>query len=156
MQGEQPKVHPEVIGLNGGKKQFWLRINRKMVENYYCAYGPEKTCEYFKMSLDTLQRFFDRKANDARLNKLSENDRYVLRMAMESTRALRSEVNRDLGEASKRIVALEEFQFEAMPVIQLVRSLAITTMGKIRGKVEPPALPDLPLELDDFVEKSEE
>ncbi len=34
-----PEIHPGVIGLNGGAKQFWLRINRRVVLSYYQQNG---------------------------------------------------------------------------------------------------------------------
>ena len=41
------EVHPAIIGLKGGKKQHWLRINRQIVLDYYHEHGPEKTMQRF-------------------------------------------------------------------------------------------------------------
>lgn len=148
-------VHPEVAGLKGGRKQHWLRVNRKLVENHYSMHGPEATCEYFNMSLDTLGRFFERKDDEIRrLNQLSENDRYVLRMAMDRVRALEHENNERFDEVEKRLDVIDEFHAEALPVIEVVRNLVLLTKDRIQSKVNLPTLPEHPIELNNFGGKS--
>lgn len=109
------EVHPEVIGLNGGAKQFWLRHHRKEVENYYHAYGPDATLVRFNMKQDTLQRFFERASEDIRLLKLSESDRWVLRVCKAGQREL-----------ERRVSDLEIWRSEIEPVIQVGRGIIAT------------------------------
>ena len=69
------KIHPEVIGLNGGKKQFWLRTHRAEVDEYLFKHGPDATLVYFNMNQDTLMRFIGRRTDDIKINKLFTNSK---------------------------------------------------------------------------------
>lgn len=125
-------MRTEVIGLNGGSKQFWLRMHRKDVEQFYYANGPEATMAEFNIYPDTLERFLARKGREERsIQRLSDSDRYVLRMAMES--------NRDL---KRRLADLEVWREEVEPVIQVTQALInAATRGIVKGKVANVALP---------------
>lgn len=113
-------VYPEVKGLTGGVKQLWLRTHRAEVEAYYQQYGPDATLKRFNMRQDTLKRFFERRGHDIRVTKLSENDRYVLRVAMEGQRELK-----------RRVSALEEWQSEVEPIITIGRGI-VSTLGQVQ------------------------
>jgi hypothetical protein len=137
-------VRKELEGLNGGAKQLRLRQNRGEVEAYFFKHGHEATCREFNLRSLTLERFFARKGYDARAKKLSESDRFVLRIAMEGDRELK-----------RRISRLEEWQVEVQPVIEVGKALIGATMAGIQiqsGKT--PLLKD-PLQLANFGEKSE-
>lgn len=137
-------MRKELEGLTGGLKQLWLRGNRGEVEAFFFKNGHEATCKEFNLRSLTLERFFARKGYDERAKKLSENDRYVLRIAMEGERELK-----------RRISRLEEWQVEVQPVIEVGKALIGATMAGIQipsGKT--PLLKD-PLQLADFGEKSE-
>ena len=136
-------MRSELAGLNGGSKQFWLRVHRKEVEAYYFLHGPEATMLEFNMKPDTLEAFLKRKSSDDRINKLSESDRWVLKMAKE-----------DVREVRRRVADLESWRVEVEPVIAVGRALLDSTMEKIRVKVEHPALLNDPLRLANFGEKS--
>lgn len=132
------EVHPGVKGLRGGNKQMWLRTNRGEVEQYYHQNGPDATLKRFNMREDTLKRFFARRGDEIRITKLSENDRYVMRVAMEGIR-----------EVKRRVSDLEEWKAEIEPIIQVGRGI-ISTLGsgyiqsqKIQGKKDPLSLADL-------------
>ena len=116
------EVHPGVAGLSGGKKQFWLRCNRKEVENFYGAFGPDDTLIRFNLKQDTLQRFFERQVRDLRLNKLSEADRWVMRVCNEGIR-----------ECKRRLADLEDWQAKVEPVIQVGQGI-IATLNQLQSE----------------------
>ncbi len=124
-------MRQELKNLNGGSKQFWLRIHRKDVERYYFQYGPESTMAEFNMGQHTLERFLNRRGDYERIEKLSEADRWVLKVANEGIR----EVKRRVGE-------LESWRAEVEPVIAVGRALIDATMIQAKAKVEVPTLPD--------------
>lgn len=137
-------MRPELKGLDGkginrGTKQQWLRMHRGEVEQYYHAHGPEATMAEFNMSPATLERFFHRKSQDKRLNKLSGNDKWVLKVTEQGFR------DRD-----RKIRILEEKMDEVYPVVQSFKGVIAATLGKLPWKVEKTALPDDPLRLDNF------
>lgn len=134
----------ELVGLNGGKKQFWLRLHRKEVEEFYFKHGPEATMKEFCLRPATLERFFDRKGHEERATRLSENDRWVLRMANEGIR----DVKRHLRQ-------LEEWKEEVQPVIDVGQSLINATMAKIRQQSGYPTLSKDPLRIANLGGKSE-
>lgn len=136
-------MRPELAGLKGGPKQHWLRMHRKEVEKFYFQNGPEATMQEFNLTQDTLKRFWDRKNDDVKLEKLSEADRYVLRMAMEHDSAV-----------SQRVRVLEEKWEEAEPVIRLGKAILEATTERLGLKVVNAALPDDLLRLDNLGEKS--
>lgn len=111
-------MRDEVKGLKGGKKQFWLRVHRKEVENYYSAYGPEATMSEFNISADTLERFFQRKNGEINMAKLSEADRWVLTLSQEGLRELKG-----------RVKNLEDWQQEMIPIFELGKNIASTLSG---------------------------
>ena len=82
----------ELQRLNGGAKQFWLRVHRKEVEAHYFQHGPDATMAEFNMKPATLEAFLKRKGSDDRINKLSEADRWVMRIAKEDVREVRHRV----------------------------------------------------------------
>lgn len=43
-------MRTELVGLSGGKKQFWLRAHRREVENYYSVHGAKATMWEFRLS----------------------------------------------------------------------------------------------------------
>lgn len=122
-------MRPELAGMKRGTKQMWLRVNRRQVENFYMVHGPEATMAEFNMMPATLERFFSRKNEDIRLNRLSENDRWVLKAAMEHDRAI-----------SRRVSELERWKEEVTPIINVVQALINATMGKIKAIVDSPAM----------------
>lgn len=137
-------MRPELKGLNGGSKQFWLRTHRAEVERFYYAHGPEATMAEFNIKQATLERFWTRRGDDQRHDRLSRADREILKIAMEGDRELK-----------RRISELEEWKSDIDPFVQSVRGLVKTTLGKLQGEVGITALPCDPLELDDLVGKSE-
>lgn len=140
------EVHPDLVGLKGGKKQFWLRINRGEVELFESKHGREATLTRFNMSLDTYERFQGRKGREETPPKrLSENDRWVYTTSMESIRELRREV-RDLQEWREK---------EATPVIRVGQAFLNATMGFAKAKVEESAVPEYLLNLRNSAEKVE-
>ena len=136
------EVHPDVIGLSGGLKQFWLRCNRGLVEAYYHQHGPDATLKYFNLRQETLQRFFDRRSQDVKLTRLSENDRWVYRAAMESIR-----------DVKRRVARLEEFREEIEPVIQVGRGI-IATLGQLQDGSRESLKKSPALQLTDLRRKS--
>lgn len=134
----------EVIGLSGGKKQFWLRVHRREVENYYYAHGPEATMAEFGLLARTLDGFLARKSKDDRINRLSDNDRYVLRLSMEASRTVASRVRL----LEDRVETLENWWDEEKPLFDLGRAYLKVTMPEFLSKVEVPALLNDPLKLD--------
>jgi hypothetical protein len=130
----------ELQGLKGGSKQFWLRLHRKEVEDFYFLHGPEDTMAEFNMKQATLVRFFERKGRDDRFNRLSESDRWVLRVAKQG-----------LADLTRRINELEGWREEVSPVLAVGQALIDSTMVRIKAKVENKPLPADPLKLDNFV-----
>lgn len=114
------EVHPGVKHLKGGAKQFWLRTNRPEVENFYSAYGPDATMKRYNMRPDTLRRFFERQDRDIKLNRLTEADRWVMRICNEGIR-----------ECRRRLRDLEEWKEDIEPVIQIGKGI-ITVLGNQR------------------------
>lgn len=111
-------MRPELKGMKAGDKRMWLRLHRKEVENFYFANGREATLKEFNMMPATLDRFFARKNEDVRINRLSENDRWVYKAAMEVHR-----------EDSRRISKLEDWRDETEPIIALGRAI-VNVYGK--------------------------
>lgn len=136
-------MRPELVDLRGGKKYYWLRTHRKEVEDYYIQNGPNAPMAEFNMQSDTLARFFERNNNDIRLTKLSQSDKWVLRVAMEGIR-----------EVKRRISELEEWRAEVTPIIDLGKAFIKATMGKTKYRIESYAAPDDALRLDDLGGKS--
>lgn len=123
-------MRPDLKGMKGGQKQFWLRVHRSEVEKYYHANGPEATMEEFCMSQATLERFWNRRGQDIQRNKWSQSDKEVYQVLMEGIRVERG-----------RIRKLEEWRADVDPFIQSARSLLAATLGRIEGKVEITSLP---------------
>lgn len=122
----------ELRGLKAGPKQKWLRLHRSEVERYYFRYGPELTMAEFNLKQDTLERFLKRKGDDERITRLSENDKWVLRIA-----------NEGLRDVKRRLLVVEEFIEDATPVIELGRSIIKVAVGSIETKVgKTPLLKD--------------
>lgn len=130
----------ELLGLNGGKKQFWLRIHRKEVENYYYTHGAAATMKEYNLRTDTLARFFERAGDDNRKLKLSQADKYILEYARLCAADLR-----------KRITIIEGWAQKAAPVIALGQALIDATTTRINIKVEAPALPKDELRLNNLI-----
>ncbi|MDD5338158.1 MAG: hypothetical protein PHG35_01935 [Dehalococcoidales bacterium] len=118
-------MRAEIVGLKGGKKQFWLRTHRKEVENYYFEHGPEATMREYHMGPDTLRRFFERSRKETAINKLSQADKLV----MEYARA-------GIAEVRQRVRDLEDWRDEAQPVIDFGRALINATYNNIQGSVQ--------------------
>lgn len=140
----------EVQGLTGGKKQFWLRVHRREVENYLSAHGPEATMAEFGLMPRTLDGFLARKSKDDRVNRLTDNDRYVLRLSMEASRTVAGRVR----ELEDRVEALENWWNEDKPLFDLGRAYIKATMPELLAKVKIPALLNDPLRLDQLCGKS--
>lgn len=136
-------MRAELVGLNGGRKQLWLRQHRGEVESFYGKHGAEATLAEFNIRQETLMRFFDRKSKDVRLNKLSQADRWVYRMCMDGQRELQKQVNE-----------LKDWVQEANPIIEVGRAIINATSEHARLKVASPALFTDPLQLANLVEKS--
>jgi hypothetical protein len=136
-------MRAELQGLNGGSKQFWLQTHRKEVEQYYFQHGPDATLVEFNMRQATLERFLARKGNDDRINRLSEADRWVLRVTNEGIR-----------ETKRRVSELESWRVEVEPVIAMGKALIDITKVQIKAKVESLALPQDSLRLTNFGGKS--
>lgn len=100
--------------------------------------------EEFNMRQATLERFFDRKSDEDRINRLSEADRWVLKVANEGIR-----------EARRRLSDLENWRVEATPIIAVTQALINATMGQFKAGVESPALPRDTLSLADIAGKLE-
>lgn len=132
----------ELRGLSGGAKQLWLRSHRAEVDEFYRRHGPDATMAEYGMRAATLARFLLRRQKDIRINKMSEADRMVLRIAMEGDRELK-----------RRIARLEEWQTAVEPVIQVGRGI-IATLAGFKGKVEQLPVKDNPLSLANFGRKS--
>lgn len=136
------QVHSSVANLKGGDKQFWLRINRHEVEQYYYDYGAEAVCKRYKMAPATLERFLKRRGREERQTKLSKNDRWVYRAAMESVR-----------EVKQKVARLEEWRAEVTPVIEFGRALLNTTMDSLQSQSQKYLAKDDNLRLDNFIGK---
>ena len=119
-------MKPELQNLKGGQKQAWLRLHHKEVRSYYAEYGAAATMLEFNLEAATLERFLSREVKDFQPTKLSEADRWVLRISNEGLRDLRH-----------RIVELEDFLKEAEPVIKMGQGI-IATLAQLqpqsRGK----------------------
>jgi len=134
-------MRAELARMNGGSKQFWLRVHRKEIDRFYFEHGPDATMAEFNMRQGTLERFLNpaRRGEDLRLDRLSEGDRTVLRMA-----------NAGISELRSRLVELESWRAAAAPVITLVQALVDAASDKIKLKVDTSALPPDPLRMDNF------
>ena len=130
-------MRPELVNMKGGTKQFWLRVHRQEVESFYFEHGAEATMKEFNLMPATLDRFWSRKNEDIRQNRLSKNDRWVYGAAMESVR-----------EVKHRVAKLEAWREEVTPIIELGQALVNATVGSITSNVASPALPDGVLSLD--------
>lgn len=135
-------MRPELVKMKGGPKQHWLRVHRREIEDYYYKNGPDATMAEFNLMPSTLERFWSRRNEDIRLNRLSANDKWVYGAAMDAVR-----------DVKKRVAKLEQWQEEVTPVIQVGQALIDATMGRITAKVESPALPDAVYSLDNLGEK---
>jgi hypothetical protein len=136
-------MRSELNGLKGGGKQFWLRTHRKEVETYYFEHGPDDTMREFNLRQATLERFLSRKGRDDRINKLTEADRWVLKVANEGIREVR-----------RRVADLEDWRFKVEPVLAVGQALIDATMVKVKAKVENTPLPADPLSLKQLSGKS--
>jgi hypothetical protein len=134
----QIEVHPEVIGLKGGSKQFFLRIHRGEIERYYEDNGEQATLKRYNLRQSTLQTFFERRNIDLKINKMTQWDREVLRLAMTGDAELRGRVNK-----------LESWKKEIMPAIELLQKLIEALGDKIQLTTKSETDDD-PLKLTDF------
>lgn len=141
---KKSSLRSELQGLKGGSKQFWLRTHRKEVEAFYFHHGPEATMKEFNMCPTTLEAFLKRKASDDKINKLSEADRWVLRMS-----------KADVAEVRKRVNDLEDWKESVTPIIEVGRALVNATMGDFQAKVRIPALSGEHTSLSDFAGSQE-
>jgi len=108
-------------------------------------WSREATMAYFCMSHDTIQRFWERRHKDIKLNKASEADRMVLRIAMEGDAALKRRIS-DLEDE------FHKHREEAKPILDVAR--AILTLNHIPiPSQELLEKPD-PLKLTDLGKKS--
>lgn len=114
-------MRSDLVGLSGGKKQFWLRVNRPAVMDFYFKHGPVATMTEFGMGQQTFERFLAREHRDIELNRLSKNDKWVFNAAMERSRELAGRISR-----------LEEWKAEAEPVINVGRALLDATSARLQ------------------------
>jgi hypothetical protein len=114
----------ELIGLKAGKKQQWLRLHRREVDEFYFKNGAEATKAEYGMGQATLERYLDRSHKDTVLNRLSQADRYVLEM----TKA-------GISEVRGRVRDLEDWKEQVQPIIDVGRALINSTMRDIEAKV---------------------
>jgi hypothetical protein len=114
----------ELIGLKGGRKQQWLRLHRREIDNFYFAHGPEATAKEYGMTGDTLIHYLDRSRKDTVINKLSQADKWVYEAC-----------NAGTAEVRERVRDLEDWQKEVEPIINVGRSLIAATMRNIESKV---------------------
>ena len=118
-------VYPEVIGLNGGAKQLWLRIHYDMVKDYYYKNGPDATMSRFNMRQYTLESFL--LAKPVRYENMTEAARAIFKadQALEAARELRHRVN-DIETQLEETIPLTQIAYgflsavaQAMPAIEL-------------------------------------
>lgn len=137
------EVHPEVKGLKGGKKQFWLNNHRPEVESYYFTNGADATLIRFNLLPETLKRFLVRKNPIDLYSKMSQSDRAILQIVQSGDADLR-----------RRIDNIENILSELVPVMDFLKQFGEFLSSKIQlnTKLEPV---DDPLSLKDFMPKKE-
>jgi hypothetical protein len=123
-------MRAELVGLKGGKKQLWLRLNRKQVDAFYLEHGPDATRAEYGLTGNTLERYLDRSRHDSIVNKLSQADKWILEIARAGDAEVRG-----------RVRDLEDWREQVQPVIDVGRSLINATMRNIEAKVSNPPLP---------------
>ena len=139
--------HP---GLNGGKKQLWLRLHREEVLTYFELHGEAATRERYNIVKDdTWSRLLNPDVSRPK-SKLTKADRAIARaeIAEQGLRELRREV-RELKEQYGDFVPLVADQITRKFFIPLV-SGSIELPPELEHKPEPN-----PLDLTDFVRQLE-
>lgn len=138
------QVHPECAGrVNGGTKNQWLRLHRPEIESYYHVHGPDDTKIRFNMTDKTFYAFWQRQSEDVKLNKLSEADRWVMRIC-----------NAGTAEVRRRVNELEDWRADVEPVIEAGRILIQATSTFLEAKVGNTALLEAANRLNNSGEKS--
>lgn len=137
-------MKPELIGMKAGPKTMYLRQHRTEILDYFYKYGAEATRAEYGMKPDTWERFLKRGGHDTRINRLSENDKWVLRIANEGIRDNR-----------RRILALEEFREGAEPLIELGKTIIKIGVGDLEAKLGNSPLLQDKLSLANIVGKLE-
>lgn len=132
----------ELLNLNGGKKQFWLRTHWKEVYQYYLDRGPKETMQEYNVLPATLDRFLNNLNNYKNIQKwLSYGDKWVMKVA-----------NEGLSELRRQIIDLRERVEKMEPVVAIGQMILDATMIKVRAKVEKSNRYDESLKLRHFVE----
>lgn len=137
------ELHPSLrSGLRGGAKQHFNRVHHAEIKQYYSENGPEATCKRFNLTQGTLGAILHRENYYKRLNKLSENDKWVFRTVMDEARDIK-----------RRVAALESWRSEVEPVITIGRGI-VSTLAQLRpGSQELPE-PSSQLDIRDIGAKS--
>ena len=131
-------MRTELIGLKGGSKQHYIRLHYREIKEYYFQHGAEATRREFRLEQQTLEALLQREGYYSRLNKLSENDKWVYRAAMD--------VNRD---TNRRVAVLERWREEVEPVIEIGRGI-VATLAQLQPQSQKKIKPADPLSLADF------
>lgn len=113
-------MRQEVKGLAGGNKQKWIREHHAEIKDYFYRNGPDAAMREFNLRQETLERLLKRENYYTRINKLSENDKWVFSRSMEA-----------YAEIKRRLAQLEERLDDAQPVIDMGKIL-IDSLGNIR------------------------
>lgn len=132
-------VHPGVVGLNGGRKQFWLRVHRGDVLEYLGQHGVEATKAYFQLGDATYERFL--RAREVKIEGLSTSERALMisKHSIELSRATKQE----LRELAERVAELE-------PVVAVGRAVLAAVAQGVMAEARRERLGVAGLELNDF------
>lgn len=120
------EVHPDLVGLKGGKKRMWTRLNRDHMMDYLGKNGRDAFKVRFNMSDDSVDAFLARREYDIKLNKMSEADKWI----MDYVRGAQREQNRRIADLEERVDRIE-------PITDVVRSFLGATAEQITHRIDP-------------------
>lgn len=113
-------MRSEVVALQGGNKQKYIRQHYAEIKEYYFAHGGPATMEEFNLRETTLDAVLLREHRYDRLNRLNKDVKLVFELCMDSDRDILGRVFKLEG----RVDAME-------PPIELLRGL-IHTIDQLR------------------------
>lgn len=134
-------TRPELIGLNGGSKNLWIKNHKEVILEYYAEHGLLFTLIEFNLQYDTFDRFIRKYSRESKLTGRSKaikrtgnSDRaFILaQQALIANAELRREI-REMREEYGQLVQLIAGQITAN-IIEALKSINIELPAECRSK----------------------
>lgn len=129
-------MNEAVRGLSGGAKQMFLRQNRAQVLRYYHDWGPERTCEEYRLKPVTLERLLTK--GEVNYDRMAKSDKALI-IAM-SARDTANESRARVNELERIVLVMEPYVKAAYALSRAVQMMALLPESEFPSLRERPSL----------------